>query len=213
VTAWLACAAALASGAATLGARDPLPGLAGSAALVPLLAVASAGLLDGVARAGRPRAVEAALVTALLAVSLGGAMDLRVFARHQRTTHDVTLAPLGRWMRDWRGSGSLVCDAPGAVAYYARWRTTPIGAAAARDEAADIVMLTSRGIFNADLDEEQARVAASLGGRYRVLGAVRRDWTRDRSILIYAHESIPALTEAEVKSFPQGIGTVARVNG
>ncbi|HEU4365394.1 MAG TPA: hypothetical protein VFT13_07995 [Candidatus Krumholzibacteria bacterium] len=211
-TGWLALGAAIAAGMATLATRDPLPGLAGSAALVILLAIPVAHLVDVVPRGNRARALDAVVIASLLVASVGWAMDLRVFARHIRDSHDATLAPLGKWMEQWRSDGSLLCDTPGAVPYYSRWRTTLIARDVPLAEAPDVVMVTSQGQFVADMDDEQTRVAHALADRYRVLAAIRRDWTRDRALILYARNDIPELTDSVMIAFPQGIGTVVRLN-
>jgi hypothetical protein len=196
-------------GAVTLTTRDPLPGLAGSAALVPLLVIPAAAALARAPRAMRSRALDTALAAALLVATLGGAMDLRVFARHLRASHDSTLEPLGRWIAKWRPEGSMLCGSPGAVAYYAGWRAHAVGGPPPPGEP-DLVLLDSDGLFVVDMDPAQAAVAASLAGRYRVLGAIRRGWTRDRALIIYLHDRTPKLTDDEVESFPHGTGPIAR---
>lgn len=211
-TAWLALGAAVAAGMATLATRDPLPGLAGSAVLVPLLAIPVAHLVEAVPLGNRARALDVVVIASLLVASVGWAMDLRAFARHIRESHDTTLAPLGKWMAQWREDGTLLCDTPGAVPYYSRWRAAVVDRDATLAAAPDVVMLTSAGQFVADMEEEQARVAQALADRYRVLAAIRLDWTRDRALILYARNDVPKLDDEIVAAFPHGIGTVARLN-
>lgn len=207
----LACATALAVGIVTLGADDPLPGLAGSAALVPLLVLPVALLVARMPRAVRSRALDGAALAALLIVALAGAMDLRVFARHIEDSHDHALAPLGRWKAAWRSNGTMLCDRPGAVAYYSGWRTAVVGGKVALSGEPDAVLLTAQGLFVPDMQPASQAVAASLAGRYRVVAGLRRDWTRDRALILYVHQSVPPLSDEEFASFPNGIGSVARV--
>jgi len=209
---WVAATTAIVAGVVTLSARDPLPGLASSAVVILLLSIPAAGLVDAVAQSVAPRLARALLALALLLVSLGCAMDARVFARHIRESHDLTLQPLGRWMARWQSDGSLLCDAPGAVPYYSGWRTIPVSASTTLSEAPDVVMLTSEGMFTAEMDAAQTRVADALTERYRVLAAIRRDWTRDRAFILYARNDIPELTDDLMEAFPQGVGTVVRLN-
>jgi hypothetical protein len=199
----LALGAAIATGVVTLASRDPLPGLGGSAVLVPLLAIPLAQLVAAVPRAGRPRALDAVIIASLLTVTLGWAADLRVCAHHIRESYDLTLAPLGKWMAQWRSDGSLLCDAPGAVSYYAGWRTTLIDRDANLPAAPDVVIVTT--IFAGELDAEQARVVRALGDRYRALAGIRRDWARDRELILYARNDIPELTDSTAKSLPPGL--------
>ena len=208
----LACGMAITTGLVTLSTRDPLPGLAGSAVLVPLLAIPMALLVEALPRAGRTPRIDALAVASLLVVCTGWAMDLRVSARHLRETHDVTLAPLGKWMAAWRPDGTLLCDAPGAVPYYSGWRTAALANNVSVSAAPDLVALTSQGLFIADMDQNETRIADALAGRYRVLAAIRRDWTHDRAFILYARNDIPELSEDAKVSFPQGIGTVVRLN-
>jgi hypothetical protein len=209
----LACGTAGVIGIVNLFVRDPLPGLAGSAALVALLAIPIAGLVASIPRGFQSRTTNALLAASVLLVCVGWAMDLRAFARDLRNTHDATLAPLGKWMATWRADGTLLCDAPGAISYYSGWATTVVAGNAMPPGAPDLVILTSQGLFDVDMDRDAARVAAALTGRYRVLGAIRLDWTRDRAFIIYAREDIPVLDENARGSFPQGVGTVVRLNG
>ncbi len=207
----LAAAAAVAAGVVTLSSRDPLPGLAGSAAVVLLLSIPAAALVDAIAPSVAARPVRALLAVALLLVSMGHAMDARVFAGHIRESHDLTLKPLGRWMAGWRSDGTLLCDTPGAVAYYAGWPVEVVGATQTSPVEADVVLLTSEGMFVPDMDPALSAVAASLAGRYRVLAAIRRDWTLDRAYIIYANARVPNLTDEEIDQFPIGVGSVARL--
>jgi hypothetical protein len=200
-TPYLALGAAIATGVVTLTSRDPLPGLGGSAALVPLLAIPLAHLVGAVPRGGRPPALDAVVVASLLIVTIGWAADLRVCARHIRESYDVTLAPLGKWMARWRSDGSLLCDAPGTVPYYAGWRTTLIDGDAMFPDAPDVVMVTT--IFAGELNAEQARVVRALGDRYRVLAGIRRDWARDREFILYVRNDTPELTAEE--ALPPGL--------
>ena len=209
---WLAVGVSLVAGAITLSARDPLPGLASSAALVPLLLIPVAGLVEAVPRAVRSRGVDAALIAALMLVAIGGAADMRIFARHQKDTHDVTLRPLGEWMAAWRPAGTLLCAQPGAVPYYSRWRSDVIAGNTKVAASTDVVMLTSEGMFDAVTDETQARIGAAISGSYRLLAGLRLDWTRDRALLVHAQSDIPELTDAERAAFPAGLGTVTRLN-
>lgn len=209
---WLAVGLSLVVGAITLSVRDPLPGLASSAALVPLLVIPVAGLVDAVPRAVRSRGVDAAMIAALMLVAIGGAADMRIFVRHQKDTHDVTLRPLGEWMAAWRPAGTLLCAQPGAVPYYSRWRSDVIAGDASLAASPDVVMLTSEGMFDAVTDETQARIGAALSGRYRLLAGLRLEWTRDRALLVHARSDIPELTEPERAAFPPGLGTVTRLN-
>jgi hypothetical protein len=209
----LALATAVVTGLITLLRRDALPGLAGSAPLVPLLAIPVAGLVDAIPRESASRALRALLTAALLVSCAGWAMNLRVFARHVVESYDVTLAPLGQWLAQWRPDGSMLCDAPGAVPYLSGWRTALVGDGTTFPEPPpDVVLVTSQGLFDADLSAASSRVAATLTGRYRVLAAVRAGWTRDRAFILYARDDVPELTDAETESFPQGLGTVARLN-
>jgi len=208
----LAAGTACATAAVTLTARDPLPGLAGSAALVPLLVICAAGLLNDVPRALRSRTLDATLVAALLAASLGWAMDLRISTHQIRESSDATLVRLGRWLATWRSDGTLLCDAPGAIPYYSRWRTSVVAGLPLGDDAPDVVMLTSEGMFAPNMGPAQTRVAASLADRYRVLAVSRRDWTRDRALIIYARADVPELTDEQRKSFPKTLGPLGRLN-
>jgi hypothetical protein len=116
-------------------------------------------------------------------------------------------------MATWRADGTLLCDAPGAISYYSGWATTVVAGNAMPPGAPDLVILASQGLFDVDMGRDAARVAAALTGHYRVLGAIRLDWTRDRAFIIYAREDIPVLDENARGSFPQGVGTVVRLNG
>jgi hypothetical protein len=202
-TPYLALGAAIATGVVTLTSRDPLPGLGGSAALVPLLAIPVAQLVGAVPRDGRPRSLDAVVVCSLLVVTLGWAADLRVSARHIRASYDLTLAPLGKWMAQWRKDGSLLCDAPGTVPYYAGWRTSVIGGEAMLPDAPDVVIVTTT--FAGALDAEGARAVRALGDRYRALAGIRRDWARDREFIVYARNDMPGLTDSMVKALPPGL--------
>ncbi len=208
----LAAGVALVAGAITLSARDPLPGLAGSAAALLLLTIPSAALVDAIPRARRSRAVDALLLCALLVTSLGWSADARVFARHLRDTHDATFVPLGRWLAVWRPGGEMLCASPGALPYYSGWRTRVITGDGSLAGSPDLVVLMSEGMFDAVIDEAQAPIAARISDDYRLLAAVRLDWTRDRAFLLYARKDVPLLTDAEHESFPNGLGSIARLN-
>ena len=168
---WVALGGAIAIGWVTLSTRDPLPGLAGSAALVPLLAISMAPLVEALPRAGRSRVLAALVAASLVLVTTGWAMDLRASARHIRESHDLTLAPLGKWMADWRTSGNLLCDTPGTVPYFARWHTTAIAHDTRMAEAPEVVIVTVEGLFANQGDEKtdahHGRAGRSLPHRGR----------------------------------------------
>ncbi|HEX5132513.1 MAG TPA: hypothetical protein VFX92_08505 [Candidatus Krumholzibacteria bacterium] len=206
---WVALATAAATGVASLATADALPALAGSAALVPLLIIPALALRTTSAPAASR--VTAALVAAVLMLSLGGAADAAIFARHLRATHDATLKPLGRWLSSWRPDGSLAGVAIGAVAYYSGWRAAPLDRRAGLTAAPDLVLVTSDGLFAADTDAFQSGVIAAIDGRYRMLAGIRTGWTRDRAYILYARADIPPLTDAETGSFPNGLGSVTRL--
>jgi hypothetical protein len=67
-------------------------------------------------------------------------------------------------------------------------------------------------LFIPDMGPAQARILVSLSDRYRLLGAVRRDWARDRAFMIYARNDVPQPPDDLRESFPHAMGTVVRLN-
>jgi len=210
-SAWVPLCTAGVAGLVTLTSRDDLPGLSGSALLVPLLLIPAAHLLTPLPERERSRA-SVLLASSILVASLGGAMALRSDADHIAESYRETLVPLGAWMAAWKSDGSMLCDAPGAVPYYSRWDTQVVTGAAMPFQAPDVVVLTSLGQFEADFQPAESAIATAIVGKYRVLAAIRRDWTRDRAFILYARNDVPELSDSLMQSFPQGIGTVVRLN-
>lgn len=207
----LVCAALV--GAVTIATRDPLPGLATSAPFAMLLLVPAAGLTPTIAQRFRSPAASMVLMGSLFLTAFGGSMSLRTFTGYIGLAHDATLAPLSRWLVDYRHSATLLTDSPGAISYYTGWHTTAVNDRTSRvPSQTDVVILTSEGLFEMDMAEPSFAVLRRLETRYRLTASVRREWTRDRAVVVFCRADLPELTDEQQDAFPPGVGTIVRVN-
>lgn len=197
---------------ATLPFRDPLPGLSTSAPMLLPLLIPLSGLLARAPYVSHGRAADGLVLGALMFAVLSWAVDLRIFARHMKTTHDVTFAPLGHWLAQWRPDGTMLTDAPGRLPYYSGWQANIVTAAITPGADIDLVILKSEGILDTEIAPDLVPMQARIAGAYRVLAVIRREWVRDGTLSIYARADLPRLTDEEANAFPEGLGSVVRLN-
>lgn len=171
----------------------------------------------------------AAVVAAIIMISLSGIATLRIYAHQWESNAKKTVVPLSRWIRDVMPADSLIATSDvGIVPYYSGLRTLDIHPEALTDRYVakngfrkdyffrrdpDIVMLHSRGLFDAKFRDGYSELVEDprFSSTYRFLAVSRLGWTDDLSYWIYVRNNLE-FSDAQIENFPHGIGNIRRVS-
>ncbi len=214
-------------GAYYLFLDDHVPGLGNHAVLLPLALLAWPHLirpdkLDAQMSNGARR-TRIAIATGALLLSLGVVSDMRLTVDRFQESQERALGPVAAWLEEWRPGLAIATDDPGAVSFLTSGPTldlrhhSAIGgkenrARELQRQTPDLIILAANQMFRPELIADTSDIIPFIQSRYRLLGAIRTAWSFDRCILIYARNDIPRLTEEQRESFPEGVGSVVRVN-
>jgi hypothetical protein len=210
--------------------RDPTPGLSNHASLLALAVILwprAHRAIIGTDTKSSPRAHRQgayAMIAALVLLGTAHVADNRVAVQRIQESREKTLEPLGRWLATWRPDLTLAAGEPGTITYYARGRCldlrdrSRLGSIESNRSRAlatanpDVVLLGSDGIMRAKYDPGAEPLLLALRQRYRVLAAIRTAWSHDRTVVVHIRRDIPELTDEVRDTFPDGIGSIVRVN-
>jgi hypothetical protein len=172
-----------------------------------------------------PRRVVVVLVLAAAGfIAFGAVVDQRVTVARYVQSQELSLRPLGEWIRDYHPGARIATDMPGVVPYYAGASVVDLrdGSRDLRtvgdpnrlivSTRPDIILLGADGIFDRRVSPHLAPVVPLLPRAYKFLAALRTAWPRDRTVLIYHRLDLPPVTEEQHAAFPRGLGNVLLFN-
>jgi hypothetical protein len=216
-------AVALLLGVVYVFIQDPTPALSNHAALLALAVVpwphAHLALMGQSAEQARSphRLGHVLLILSVLLLGAWHVADNRVTVGRMEESYRKTLHPLGDWLAAWRPNLTLATDRPGAIDYHANGTTLDLrkrsrlgstGSNRARALVAadpDVIVLSVRGVLEAQYEPEVTRFEQTLRQRYRILAVVRTAWSHDRSVMVHVRRDIPMLSDEQRDSFPDGL--------
>jgi arabinofuranosyltransferase len=211
---------------------DWMPGMRYHAPLLVLFFLPAAHVQEHVFRATRDAAWRRRYVLvafALLLVNSSVLMELRLSTKRLEEGTQLCLKALGQWIdkytpADWRVAISDV----GALPYYSNRYTIDINpesltdlhiarhgwdAEYVLDKRPEIMLLVSRGVFSPHMYPEHFTMGQMprFSALYRFLGTVRYGYTEDRCYWMFVPKSWPPLSDEAYDAFPEGIGSMRRL--
>jgi hypothetical protein len=171
----------------------------------------------------------AGAVAAAVLVSTSILADLKKGGKLLEDGNVDCLIPLGKWLREVVPPGGLLAMSDvGAAPYYSRMRTLDIHTESLTDlhiaqydfsvdyilgRRPDVVALVSRGVYAAKMAPFHFALASApaFGDYYRFVGTIRHHWYQERSYWIMFRNTIPPLSDAQLRRFPPGMGNMRRM--
>ena len=165
---------------------------------------------------------------AVVCMSYSVLAELRIITSRTEESNQECLVKMSEWLREVMPPGvTLAMSDVGAVPYYTGFRTVDIHPESLTDlyiakngwsidyfykVRPEIVVIPSRSLFLTKFYPEHYGMVedARFQDMYRFLGASRYDWYNDRCYWIFVPRRLKPFTREQMRSFPHGIGTIAR---